>query len=260
MQVILTEDVYELGNRGEVVEVAKGYGRNYLIPNQMAIPATTGNLRIVQEQQKALAKKEANHREEAELLAKELSDLHLIVSRKAGESGSLFGSVSAKDIVKLLKREGIRLDRRKLVFEQPLKSIGNYKMEVRLFPEIEAYLLISVVAEGDIPVSDVRRKDAETDKLVAEINAKVRDLNLPNEEDLVITERFAPEPEGDGEEAAEGGAAAAEPAMEVETQAEAVAEEADVHGGGGGPDESAAAEEAAGESAEVPEGEDEEKA
>ncbi|HSR54346.1 MAG TPA: 50S ribosomal L9 C-terminal domain-containing protein, partial [Acidobacteriota bacterium] len=151
------------------------------------------------------------------------------------------------------------LDRRKLVIEQPLKSIGNYKMEVRLFPEIEAYLLISVVAEGDIPVSDVKRKDADTDKLVAEINAKVRDLNLPNEDELVITERFGPEPEGDEDEAAEGEVTAAEPAIEVETGAEAAAEAGAVHGGGGGPDESAAAEEAAEESAQEPEAEDEEE-
>ncbi|HSR70656.1 MAG TPA: 50S ribosomal protein L9 [Acidobacteriota bacterium] len=246
MQVILTEDVYELGNRGEVVEVAKGYGRNYLIPNHLAIPATPGNLKIVEQQQKALAKKETKHREEAELLAKELNDLHLVVSRKAGESGSLFGSVTAKDIVNLLKREGITLDRRKLVIEQPLKSIGNYKMEARLFPEIEAYLLISVVAEGDMPVSKVKRKDAETDQIVREINEKVRDLNLPNEDDLVIDERFGPEPEGeDAEEAPAEVSARAKPDPEIEVRTESSTADS--------AQEEEAAEEQAGETAETQE-------
>jgi large subunit ribosomal protein L9 len=176
MQVILTDDVFELGKRGEIVKVADGYGRNYLIPRRLAIPVTPGNIKMIEQQRVALAKKEAKFRDSAELLAGELNQLHIIVSRKAGDTGALFGSVTAKDLVELLQTQGVHIDRRKILMDQPLKSIGNYRLEVRPHSDVEASLLLSIVVEGDAPVTRVKRKDEESDRIVADLDAKVKEI------------------------------------------------------------------------------------
>ncbi|TDI14739.1 MAG: 50S ribosomal protein L9, partial [Acidobacteria bacterium] len=163
MEVILIDDVFELGKRGTVVTVADGYGRNYLIPKSLAIPATPGNRKMIEQQRLAMAKKESKYQEEAELLTQELNQLHLMLSRKSGETGTLFGSVTSKDIADLLKTTGIQLDRRKIILNQPIKSIGNYTIEVRPHSEVTAELLLSIVAEGDEPVSKIKKKDEESD-------------------------------------------------------------------------------------------------
>ncbi len=215
MQVILTEDVYELGKRSQVVNVSAGYGRNYLIPSKLAIPATPGNLKIVEQQKVSSAKKESKLFEEAELLAGELNQLHLIVSRKAGESGTLFGSVTGKDLAEMVKMEGIHLDRRKIIMEHPIKSIGNHQIPVRPHSDVAAALLVSVVIEGEKAVKRVKRKDAETDRIVEELNSKVRELGLPDE-GRIVTERFGPPP-AESEPEAE---AASAPQASMETSAE----------------------------------------
>ena len=176
MEVILTDDVFSLGKRGDVVRVADGYGRNYLIPRRLAVPVTTGNVKMMEQQRIAMAKKEAKFKEEAELLAAELMQLHFLISRKAGETGALFGSVTSKDLTDLLETQGINLDRRKILMEQPIKSIGNYSIEVRPHSEIEASLLVSVVSEGDTEVARVTKKSEETDRIVADLEAKVREI------------------------------------------------------------------------------------
>src|SRR5512146_786686 len=149
MQVILTDDVFQLGKRGEVVKVADGYGRNYLIPRRLAIPVTPGNLKMVEQQRIAMAKKEAKFKEEAELLAGELNQMHLIISRKAGDTGALFGSVTSKDLADLLATQGVHIDRRKILMDQPAKAIGNYSIEVRPHSEVQAIVTVSVLPEGD---------------------------------------------------------------------------------------------------------------
>jgi large subunit ribosomal protein L9 len=176
MEIILIDDVFELGKRGDVVRVANGYGRNYLIPKNLAVPATPGNRKMVDQQRLAMAKKEANYQEEAELLAQELNQLHLIISRKSGDTGTLFGSVTSKDITDLLQHTGIRLDRRKLLLSQPIKSIGNHRIEVRLHSEVTAELLLSIPIEGEKPISEVKKKNEESDKVVAELEAKLKEM------------------------------------------------------------------------------------
>lgn len=207
MQLILIDDVYGLGKRGQLVNVAQGYGRNYLVPKGLAVRATKGNLKTIEQQRLAMAKKEAKFFEEAQMLADELNQLHLLISRKSGESGTLFGSVTAKDIVEMLKQEGIRLDRRKLILDHPLKSIGNYQLPVRTHSDIEAQLLVSVMIEGDEPIKRVKRKDPESDQIVAALNDKVKELGL-SAEGRTVTERFASEEEtAEAVEAAEAGEA-----------------------------------------------------
>ena len=176
MEVILVDDIFELGKRGEVVKVADGYGRNYLIPKKLAIPSTPGNLKMIDQQRLAMAKKETKYQEEAELLAQELNKLHLIVSRKSGNAGALFGSVTTKDIAHLLAGTGIQMDRRKIILDQPIKTIGNYKIQTRPHSAVSADLLLSVVSEGDESVARIKPKDEESEAIIADLEAELQEL------------------------------------------------------------------------------------
>ena len=176
MQIILIDDVFELGKQGEVVRVADGYGRNYLIPKGFAIPATAGNLRMIEQQRVGMAKKEAKDKEHAQILTEELNQLHLLLSRKTGDTGVLFGSVTSKDITDLLEQQGIHLDRRKILLDQPIKIIGNHTIEVRPHSDVAAELLLSVLVESDEPVAQVRKKDKESEQIVADLEAKVKEI------------------------------------------------------------------------------------
>lgn len=176
MEVILVDDVFDLGKRGDVVKVADGFGRNYLIPKRLAIPATPGNLKMIEQQRLAFARQEAKYKEAALLSAQELNQLHVVLSRKAGETGVLFGSVTAKDIAELLEKQGIHLDRRKMVLHQPIKGIGNYKLEIHPHSEVTAELLLSVLVEADHPLAEVRRRGEESDRIVAELEAKIQEI------------------------------------------------------------------------------------
>ena len=240
MEVILIDDVFELGKRGTVVRVADGYGRNYLIPKSLAIPATPGNRKMIEQQRLAMAKKESKYQEEAELLTQELNQLHLMLSRKSGETGTLFGSVTSKDIAALLKTTGIQMDRRKIVLNQPIKSIGNYRIEVRPHSEVTAELLLSIVAEGDEPVSKIKKKDEESDAIVAELEARLKEMKqsmatesvIPPEPENLPTEEEAQSPQQEEEPAEETAAAieateeaGEEAEVEVKAEVEAEAEE-----------------------------------
>ena len=227
MEVILIDDVFELGKRGTVVRVADGYGRNYLIPKSLAIPATPGNRKMIEQQRLAMAKKEFKYQEEAELLTQELNQLHLMLSRKSGETGTLFGSVTSKDIADLLKTTGVQMDRRKIVLHQPIKSIGNYRIEVRPHSEVAAELLLSVLMEGDEPVNTIKKKDEQSDAIVAELEAKLKEMTqsaraetAPESEDLLTEEEpKSPRPEPEAEEAATAKAGAVtDEAQEVQEQ------------------------------------------
>ncbi len=231
MEVILIDDVFELGKRGTVVRVADGYGRNYLIPKSLAIPATPGNRKMIEQQRLAMAKKESKYQEEAELLTQELNQLHLMLSRKSGETGTLFGSVTSKDIADLLKTTGIQLDRRKIVLNQPIKSIGNYRVEVRPHSEVTAELLLSILVEGDEPVSKIKKKDEESDAIVAELEARLKEMKqsmatervIPPEPEDLPTEEEAESQQREEESEEETAAAveATEEAEEVEAEVEA---------------------------------------
>jgi len=181
MEVILVDDVFQLGRRGEVVKVADGYGRNYLIPKKLAVPATPGNLTMVEQQRLALAKKEAKYVEEAELLAQELGQMHVLISRKSGEAGVLFGSVTSKDIGDVLEASGINLDRRKILLAHPVKSIGNITVEVRPHRDVSANLLVSVLPEADESVARTLKRGEESDRIVSELEAKISEDAGPSE-------------------------------------------------------------------------------
>ena len=229
MEVILIDDVFELGKRGEVVNVANGYGRNYLIPKKLAIPSTPGNLKMIEQQRLSMAKREAKDQEEAELLAQELNQLHLIVSRKSGDAGVLFGSVTTKDIAHLLAGDGIQMDRRKVLLDQPVKNIGNYRIQVRPHSAVSAELLLSVLIEGDESVARVKKKDEESEAIIAELEASLQEMeqaeSAPQEQEAQAEAPDEPDEPTQEEEPVEAASEEQEAAPEEPETSEAAAEE-----------------------------------
>lgn len=190
MEVILIDDVFELGRRGQIVRVADGYGRNYLLPKRLAIPATAGNKKMIEQQRLAMTKREARSKEEAQVVADELNQLHLLVSRKSGETGTLFGSVTSKDIADLLEKSGIGIDRRKILLHQPIKNIGNFKIPVRPHSEVAAELLLSVLVEGKERVTEAKKRDEESERIIGELDEKIQEIQqLTGTEPSVQEER-----------------------------------------------------------------------
>jgi large subunit ribosomal protein L9 len=147
MRVILTTDLPQVGKAGQAIEVANGYGRNYLIPRGLAILATPGNERSLAQQQKARVAREAKTKAEAQALAAQLQELSLSIAKKTGEGDRLYGSVTSMDIASLLKGKGIALDRRKIVLDNPLKTLGRHKIPIRLHPEVAAEIEVAVTKE-----------------------------------------------------------------------------------------------------------------
>jgi len=148
MKVILTADLPHVGTVGQVVDVANGYGRNYLIPRGFAIHATPRNERSLAQQQKARSVREARNKAEAEALAEQLQALALSITKKTGEGERLYGSVTSMDIADLLKARGIILDRRRIVLETPLKTLGKHRVPIRLHPEVVAEVEVAVTKEA----------------------------------------------------------------------------------------------------------------
>lgn len=148
MEVILTQDVKNLGKQGEIVKVAEGYGRNFLIPRGLAVEATKSNLRHWKHRQKLDKDRETRERADAEKIKATLDGLELVVQARSGEGGRLFGSVTSTDLVDAIrKKTGIKLDKRRLELEEPIKSIGNHSIKVRLMPGTMASLNVKVEAE-----------------------------------------------------------------------------------------------------------------
>jgi large subunit ribosomal protein L9 len=148
MKVILTADLAHVGKAGQVVDVANGYGRNYLIPRGFAILATPGNERSLAQQQRTRMAREAKTRAEAEALAAQLQALSLTVTKKTGEGDRLYGSVTSMDIADLMKARGFALDRRRIVLDTPLKTLGTHKVPIRLHPEVVAEIEVAVTKEA----------------------------------------------------------------------------------------------------------------
>jgi large subunit ribosomal protein L9 len=148
MKVILTADLPNVGDVGQVVDVADGYGRNYLIPRGFAILATPGNERSLAQQQKARLVREAKNKAEAEALAAQLQALLLSIAKKTGEGERLYGSVTSMDIADLIKARGISLDRRRIMLDTPLKTLGTHKVPIRLHPDVVAEVEVAVTKEA----------------------------------------------------------------------------------------------------------------
>lgn len=148
MKVILLQDVKGHGKKGDVVNASDGYARNYLFPRKLAIEATDKNLRELRNRQAAESKRKQAELEEARKQAEALSSLEVVVKAKSGESGKLFGSITNKEIADTLKKQhNIDLDRKKIVLPEPIRSLGSFQLEVKVYPEVTAKLNVKVAEE-----------------------------------------------------------------------------------------------------------------
>jgi large subunit ribosomal protein L9 len=149
MEVILREDVDKLGARGQIVKVASGYARNFLLPKRLAVAATDANKKIVEQERQAHLRRESKLVADATDLAKMMADLSVTISQKAGENDQLFGSVTSKDIAEALEKQGYTIDRRKIVLDEPIKSLGEFKVALRLHREVTTEVAVHVVKEEE---------------------------------------------------------------------------------------------------------------
>jgi large subunit ribosomal protein L9 len=147
MEVILKEDIDKLGNRGDVVKVAEGYGRNYLLPRKLAIEATKGNKTVIEQMKASAVRRSANEKGQAEELAKQFEGVTLSFKRKVGEKDHLFGSVTSSDIAEALSAKGFNLDRRKIQLDEPIKSLGEFTVPVKLHREVTTRVTVQVAPE-----------------------------------------------------------------------------------------------------------------
>ena len=146
--VLLREDVDDLGARGEIVRVKSGYARNYLLPRKLAVQATASNVKQIEQERSALLKKEATERSGAEAQAGQMKSLRLTFARKVGEHGILYGSVTSMDIAEALKERGYEIDRRRITLREAIKETGEFTVPVRLHREVTVEIPVEVRAEG----------------------------------------------------------------------------------------------------------------
>ena len=149
MEVILKEDVPKLGHRGDVIKVAEGYGRNYLLPRKLAIEATQANKAVVEQMKQAAVRRAAVEKSDADALAKQLDGVAVSFQRKSGEKDQLFGSVTAGDIAEALERKGFNIDRRKIQLHDPLKNLGEFDVPVRLHRDVTCRVKVMIEKEAE---------------------------------------------------------------------------------------------------------------
>jgi large subunit ribosomal protein L9 len=147
MDVILREDIDKLGARGQVVQVATGYARNFLLPKRLAVAATESNKKIVEQERQSHLRKEAKQKTEAEDLGKLMAGVTVTISQKAGENDQLFGSVTSKDVAEALEQKNFTIDRRKIQLDEPIKQLGEHKVAVRLHRDVTAEITVNVVRD-----------------------------------------------------------------------------------------------------------------
>ena len=148
MEIILREDVDKLGRRGDVVKVAEGYGRNFLMPRGLAMPVTDSNKAMIAKERKAHEARAAKERAEHEAVAQRIASLRFVAPRKVGENDVLYGSVTSGDIAEFLKSKGVEIDKRKVSLDEPIKRLGEHEVKIKLHPDVVATLKLLVSKEG----------------------------------------------------------------------------------------------------------------
>jgi large subunit ribosomal protein L9 len=151
MEVILREHVDNLGRRGEIVKVADGYARNYLLPRKLALLVTEGSRRQIERERGKFEAKEAEEKKAAEAVVERMSNLEIEIARKVGDTQALFGSVTTSDIATELLAKGFEIDRRKLQLREPIKKLGEYSVPLKLHLDVTTTIKVKVVAEGAVP-------------------------------------------------------------------------------------------------------------
>ncbi|HXV97173.1 MAG TPA: 50S ribosomal protein L9 [Anaerolineae bacterium] len=210
MQVLLIQDVDNLGYAGDVKKVADGFGRNYLLPRNLAVLATPGALKQAETIRKAAEKRRAHEMADAQAMANQLAGLELLFERRAGETGKLYGSVTSGDIADSIKaKSGLEVDKRKVALPEPIRQLGDQEVIIKLMIDVATTIKVHVLPEGGI-LERERLTKAEEEKLLAEVGESVEEVRAEAE---IEEERPA---------AAAGAEAEVEqPAQEVETEAEA---------------------------------------
>jgi large subunit ribosomal protein L9 len=148
VEVILREDVDKLGRRGDIVKVAEGYGRNYLLPRGLALAVNDANKAMIARERKALEARLAKEKSECEALAQRIAGIRMVAPRKVGENDVLYGSVTSGDIAEFLKGKGIDVDKRRVLLDEPIKKLGDHEVRIKLHPEVTASMKLLVSKEG----------------------------------------------------------------------------------------------------------------
>ncbi len=161
MEVILKEDVSKLGSRGEVVKVAEGYGRNYLIPKKLAIEATAANRAVIEQMKASAVRRSAREKGDAQALAQQVEGVTVSFTRKSGERDQLFGSVTSADIAHELEHKGVAIDRRKIQLDEPLKHVGEFNVPVKLHKDVTVQLKVIINREAVAEATPVEEAGAE---------------------------------------------------------------------------------------------------
>lgn len=172
MKVILKQDMENLGKRGDTVEVAQGYGRNYLIPKKIALEVTSSNMKMIEIERQALIKDLEKERLTFQGLIQKMDQTTLTFKRKAGEKDVIFGSVSSSDIKDALADAGLEIDKKKILLEEPIKRLGNYTVAIKVFHEDRAEIKIEVVKEGEEKAKEEREKEEIPEGKKEDIEAK----------------------------------------------------------------------------------------
>jgi large subunit ribosomal protein L9 len=147
MKVILKEDVKHVGKMGQIVDVADGYARNYLIPKGLVTEASTKNIKFLEHEKRIIQEKSKKIRNSAQDLASRISSLTISIKAKAGEEGKLFGSITTMDVAEALQKEGVEIDKKKISLEEPIKRLGSYTVNIKIHPDVSAPLNIQIVEE-----------------------------------------------------------------------------------------------------------------
>ena len=148
MEVILKEDINKLGHRGDVVKVAAGYGRNYLLPGKLAIEATAVNKAVIEQMKGSAIRKSASEKAQAEMLSATMQEVELTFERKTGENEHLFGSVTSGDIAQQLEEKGFTIDKRKISLEEPLKSLGEFHVPIKLHRDVTTHVKVTIKSDA----------------------------------------------------------------------------------------------------------------
>ena len=199
MEVILLENIETLGTRGQIVKVANGYGRNFLLPKKMAVAATPQNRKWVEQQRVRFLKLEAKERSESEDLANLMEGIEVVARRRASDKGQLFGSVTAMDIEDGLAAQGYKINRRKIQLPSPIKVLGEFEVPVKLHKDVTVKVKVKVEAEGELESTHVEEAKPEP-----EIEAKVETVPEAEAENATESEeKLEAAPDAEAEDAAE---------------------------------------------------------
>lgn len=198
MRVILKENIENLGRKGDIVEVAPGYGRNYLLPKKLAIEVTPSNMKMIEMEQQAMKRRSEQERLSYQELIERVNETRLSFFRKTGEKDIIFGSVGSADIKDALEKLGIEIDKKKIILEEPIKRLGNYVVPIKVFHDEHAEVKIEVVKEGEAPPQEaveeeekVQEGEEETKKEEAQVKeekAKESEAEKTEEEEKEVKE------------------------------------------------------------------------